>query len=394
MEQSADPTVLPPPGPIAAAHSAELSAHIRAAIADNGGWLPFSRYMELALYTPGLGYYSAGATKFGAGGDFVTAPELSSLFGRCVAHQCRQVLEYLGGGVVLELGAGSGTMAADLLAELAALNCLPERYLILELSAELRQRQQATLAARLPQLMTRVTWLEQPPAALRGVIVGNEVVDAVPFERFRIEPAGAVPLGVAWDRGLRWQVGPVWTEFERQIAALQRYLDEALPVGYVSEINLGLVPWLATLAASLEQGVALFIDYGYPRREYYLPERRDGTMLCHYRHRAHADPFWYPGLQDITASVDFSALADAGRAAGLALAGYTNQSQFLIGCGLERLLGEADPTDSSRYLKLAREVKLLTLPGEMGERFQAMAFSRGMDLALAGCNGRDLRYRL
>lgn len=394
METFTDPTILPLPDPAARDHSSHVLESIRAAIERNGGWLPFGRYMALALYAPGLGYYSSGAHKFGSGGDFVTAPELSPLFGRCLARQCRQVLAGLGGGEILELGAGSGVLAADLLAELAALGCLPERYLILEISAELRQRQQALLAARVPQWLERVHWLERLPQRLHGVVLGNEVADALPVERFRITEAGARPLGVTWDNGLRWCEGPIWPAFERQLADLQQRLDAVLPVGYVSEISLQLAPWLAALAASLARGLLLLIDYGYPRREYYLPERGDGTLLCHYRHRVHGDPFWYPGLQDITASVDFSAVADAGLAAGLTLVGYTSQSQFLFGCGLDQLLAGVEPDDGRRYLNLARQVKLLTLPGEMGERFQAIGCTRGLDLALCGFAGHDLRHRL
>ncbi len=258
MGKATDTNALPPPDPGAVEHSAVVLAHIRAAIEDSAGWLPFARYMAEVLYAPGLGYYSAGAAKFGRAGDFVTAPEVSPLFGRCLAHQCAQVLAHTDGGEVLELGAGSGVLAADLLTEFAALQCLPERYRILEVSAELRQRQQATLAARVPQLLDRVSWLDRLPQGLRGVILGNEVVDALPVERFRIGPDGPQALGVGWADGLHWQEGPMWSEFGCQLAALQSRLATVLPDGYVSEINLGLTGWVAAIAASLAQGVLLF----------------------------------------------------------------------------------------------------------------------------------------
>ncbi|HXG29279.1 MAG TPA: SAM-dependent methyltransferase [Nevskiales bacterium] len=389
------PAGLPAPEPAAAAHAVRLAELIRAEIEAGGGAISFRRYMELALYAPALGYYSAGARKFGPGGDFITAPELSPLFSRCLARQCAEVLTQTGGDI-LELGAGSGVMAADMLAELEALAALPERYRILELSGELRQRQRETLAARVPHLLSRVTWLERlPEPGFRGVMVGNEVLDALPVERFQLTAAGPRPLGVTWDGA-----GFTWTELAEDpalTAALQASeaaLGWRLPPGYASELCTALGPWLTALAQALEAGVLLFIDYGYPRREYYHPERDRGTLLCHYRHHAHDDPLVLPGLQDITASVDFSAVAEAGLAAGLELAGYTSQAYFLFGCGLERLLAEVDPADTRRYLALTGQVKRLTLPGEMGERFQAIALARGLERPLSAFVLFDQRRRL
>lgn len=381
----------------ASAHSARITAHICKAMAAWGGQLPFSRFMELALYAPGLGYYSAGARKFGAAGDFVTAPEVSSLFSRCLARQCQTILAETGGDI-LELGAGTGIMAADMLRELHTLQTLPERYLILELSAELRARQQHMLAARVPELLERVIWLDTwPETGFRGVIVGNEVLDAMPVERFRITSGGPRPLQVAWEQDenrFGWREGSADEQLSASIAELETELGWKLPLGYESEINLGLQTWLMSLAERIEQGVVLFLDYGYPQREYYHPERKSGTLLCHYRHRVHEDPLILMGLQDITASVDFTAVAEAAVAAGLNVAGYTSQGFFLLGCGLENLLNETDFEDTLRYLELTRQVKLLTLPGEMGARYQAIALTRGVASPLQGFIWYDERMRL
>jgi len=384
---------LPVPDAEARTHSRQLTELIHAEIAAGDGAIPFHRFMALALYAPGLGYYSGGAHKFGAGGDFVTAPELSPLFSRCLARQCREVLGRLGGGDILELGAGSGVMAADMLRELNT--DPPNRYLILEVSGELRERQQATLAARVPGLLDRVQWLDALPGpGFRGVVVGNEVLDALPVDRFRMTEQGPVPRQIAWEEGFVWREGPPDPQLTAAVASLQEHLAYPLPVGYESELNLRLPAWIASLAEILKAGALLFIDYGYPRREYYHPQRATGTLLCHYRHRVHDDPLILPGLQDITASVDFTAVAAAGLAAGLAVAGYTSQSYFLFGSGLEALLAEADPADALRYLELTRQVKRLTLPGEMGERCKAIALTRGIDGPLRGFSVFDERGRL
>jgi len=386
----------PLPPPEALAHSSALLALLQQEIARHGGRLPFDCYMELALYAPGLGYYVAGARKFGAAGDFVTAPEISPLFGRGLARQARQVLLGLGGGEVLEFGAGSGRLALDLLGELERLGALPDRYLILELSPELRQRQQALLAEGLPHLLARMAWLEGLPAGFKGVMLANEVLDAMPVHRFRQGAAGVEEQFVeAAGEGLRlvWgaALSPGLTE---AVTALEGALGQPFAVGYESEINLRLAPWLAGLSEALERGAAILIDYGYPRREYYLPERYTGTLMAHYRHLAHGDPLRYPGLQDLTAHVDFSAVAAAGAAVGLELAGYTTQANFLLGCGLDELMAAADPSDTAKYMDLVQGMKQLILPTAMGERFQVIAFQRGIDEPLLGFRLRDLWERL
>jgi SAM-dependent MidA family methyltransferase len=387
---------LPPPDAQAAAHSARIAHYIRHKMDRNGGSISFARFMEWVLYAPGLGYYNAGVRKFGAAGDFVTAPELSSLFSRCVARQCQEILEDLKGAHILELGAGSGMMAADMLLELKALNSLPNHYQILEVSATLRRLQQETLAARVPDLLERVQWLEAlPDPGFRGVILGNEILDAMPVERFRITGEGPLPMHVAWQEGgFIWREGEPSRALKAFIDAVQEELGFVLPLGYESEYSPLLKPWLRTLAELLEAGALLLIDYGYPRREYYHPERVTGTLLCHYRHRAHANPLILPGLQDITASVDFTAVADGASAAGLQVAGYTEQGYFLLSCGIGELLAEVNPEDALRYLELARQVKLLTLPGEMGGRFKAIAFTRELDIPLRGFTLFDQRGRL
>ena len=378
---------LPLPAPEALAHSRRLVDHIRAGIAAAGGRLPFARYMELALYAPGLGYYSAGARKFGAAGDFVTAPELSPLFSRCLARQCAEVLGTLGRGSILEIGAGSGAMAAGILAELTHLGALPEHYLILEVSADLRERQRAQIGARVPALMSRVQWLDALPDGHVGVILGNEVLDALPVQRFRKTAEGYEEFFVeAVGEGLRGMWAPADAEFGSALADLEAALPSPLVAGYESELCTFLPPFLATLAASLARGALLFLDYGYPRAAYYHPERSMGTLMCHYRQRAHADPFLYPGLQDITAHVDFTAVAEHATAAGLPFAGYTTQAHFLMALGIAEM-SEGD-------LRLAQQVKLLTLPEEMGERFKAIAFTKGLDLPLSGFELRDLSRQL
>ena len=397
-------TTLPEPDPAASAHSARLLERIRTEIATCGGAISFARFMELALYAPDLGYYRAGTRKFGPGGDFVTAPELSALFSRCLARQCREILDTIGGGALLELGAGSGIMAADLLGALRAADALPDHYAILEISGELRERQRQTLPERAPDLLGRVRWLDAlPDTGFRGVILGNEVVDALPVERFRITANGPRRLMVTWTEtapstglanGLAWAEGPEDPAVTETVARIETACGRPLPEGYTSEYVPRLADWVRAITEPLAAGALLLVDYGYPRRDYYHPERADGTLLCHYRHRVHADPLLLPGLQDITASVDFTAVAEAGRALGLALAGYTNQNYFLFGCGLLDLLAEVDPADLVRYLEQARQVKVLTLPGEMGERCKAIALTRGMAASLCGFSVRDERHRL
>ncbi len=384
---------LPAPAPEAQAHSAQLASLIADEIARQGGRISFARFMELALYAPGLGYYAAGARKFGAGGDFVTAPEISPLFSRCLARQCREVLAELGGGDILEFGAGSGVMAADLLRELEQQEQLPRHYFILEVSAELRTRQRETLAAKAAHLLARVVWLDAwPQAPLRGVVLANEVLDAMPVHRFRVEAQGLSEAYVGMRDG----------RFIEQFAAPgpelgRRELAQALaglPPGYVSEYNAAAAPWLQGIAQALDQGVVLLIDYGFPRHEFYHPQRTGGTLMCHYRHRAHPDPLVFIGLQDITAHVDFTLIAEAALAAGFAVRGFTSQAYFLLALGLTEMLAELNPVDIRAQLEYAQQIKKLTLPNEMGELFKVMALAKGMDRPLQGFALNDQRQRL
>lgn len=377
---------LPRPAPEALEHSERLREQIRAAIAAAGGVLSFERYMELALYAPGLGYYSAGARKFGAAGDFVTAPEISPLFAQCLAVQSSQVLTELGGGDILELGAGSGRMAADMLNELARLGTLPGRYLILEVSADLRERQREEITKHASAWIGKVQWLERLPETFTGVMLGNEILDALPVARFRRDADGFKELCVAdAEGGFAWQPRTAGGDLSTALAALDGSLPASLAEGYESEICLRLPAFIYSLAETLARGALLLTDYGYPRAGYYHPDRHMGTLMCHYRQRAHSDPFLYPGLQDITAHVDFTAVADAGTGAGLELAGYTTQAHFLLALGI---------VERATDLRSAREAKLLTLPEEMGERFKAIGFTRRIAQALPGFTLRDLSHTL
>jgi SAM-dependent MidA family methyltransferase len=388
------PSFLPAPTADEQAHSARLLAKIRDAIEAGGGWLSFERYMETALYEPGLGYYSAGARKLGVDGDFVTAPELSPLFSRCVARQCAQVLQQIGGDI-LELGAGSGAMAADLLAELAHLGQLPNRYLILEVSADLRERQQSTLRQRVPQLLERVAWLDALPMELTGIVVANEVLDALPVQRFVVRGGQVNALGVTWQLGqLDWSEVRADDTLAAAVRKVEQDIGRALPEGYCSEVNLRLGAWLAGIAGALRQGVLLFVDYGLPRAQYYSEERSRGTLLCHYRHRFHDDALSHVGLQDIGAWVDFTAVAQAAVDSDCSVVGYTTQAHFLIGCGIDKLLAELAPEKLEARLQIGKQTMVLTLPGEMGERFKAIALGKQWDTPLVGFGVRDLAAAL
>jgi SAM-dependent MidA family methyltransferase len=387
---------LPQPNADAQRVSEALVELIRAEIRARGP-IDFARYMELALYAPGLGYYAAGSEKFGARGDFVTAPELGSLFGACIAHALGPVMHTLTNAQVLELGAGSGALACTLLPALAALGALPERYAILEISADLRARQQAAIRRHCPLYADRVVWLNAPPSApWQGVLVANEVPDALPVRRFvlRAEGTYAIAVDATPDGGLITLERPADDVLAARIHAIEADLGAPLPRPYVSELCAGLPDWLASVTRTMTRGAALFFDYGYPRREFYLPQRRGGTLVCHYRHRAHADALVWPGLQDITAFVDFTALAEAGVAAGLELAAYCSQAQFLLNNGLMERLAALDVADAGTRQARINEAKRLTLPGEMGERYQLMAFSRGVEDPFPQLDAADLSHRL
>ena len=396
---------LPQPGEAAQRQSQRLIELIRERIATAGGQISFADYMSLALYAPGLGYYSAGNQKFGRGGDFVTAPEISPLFSQCVARQCQQVLSQLDAyqgqaPVILEVGGGSGVMAADILAELERLDCLPAAYQILELSAELQQRQSQTIAAKVPHLLERVQWLRALPAQpFYGVVLANELLDAMPVHRIcwpNSRKAPPLEAYVAWQQDrFVWQFDTPGNDRLRQRASeITALLGEPGRGEYLSEINLAAEAWVKTLAGILNAGMLLLFDYGFPRHEYYHPQRSTGTLMCHYRHRNHDDPFVYPGLQDITAHVDFTAIAEAGAASGLHVAGYNTQGFFLLASGLDEMVGKVDPDDAVEYLRLSQTVKTLTLPSEMGELFKVMALTRGIEIPLLGFSLQDLRNRL
>ena len=380
-------------------HALRVREHLVREIEAAGGWISFERYMDIALYAAGLGYYSAGAHKLGEGGDFTTGPEVSALFGACLAQQCAEVLRALGGAAaggaaILEVGAGSGRLAVDILTRLMALDALPERYFILEISADLRERQRRFVEARIPHLQGRVEWLDAPPAAaFNGVILANEVLDALPVARFRWYRSHCEELGVglAHER-FTWVPRPAsagMSEMCRVLAAAGGW-DE----GYVSEYCPRLEEWALHVTRSLAAGMVLWVDYGLPRAQYYLRERRDGTLMCHFRHRAHHDPFLYPGLQDISAWVDFTALAQASRSAGWQLAGFTTQAHFLAGLHIEREMQALAGNDANGFARLANEARRLMLPGEMGERFKIMAWSRGLDGPWRGFELKDLRHTL
>jgi len=381
--------MLPVPCPDALLHSQQVVAHLVAQIEGAGGWVPFSRYMDAALYAPGLGYYTAGATKFGAAGDFVTAPELTPLFGRTLARAIAPVLAATGGDL-LELGGGSGKLAADVLGELERLGNLPARYRILDVSADLRARQRQTIERMVPQLVNRVVWLDTLPASFSGVILANEVLDALPIECVHWTDAGPMQRGVVvHDGGFAWEdriiADPV-------LASRAKALDLMPP--YLSEINLAADALIVSLGTCLERGLALFIDYGFSAREYYHPQRHMGTLRAHYRHHALDDPFYLPGLSDLTAHVDFSAIARAGTAANLTLAGYTSQASFLLNSGLTDLLEDVSPAEASIYLPQANAVQRLVSPAEMGELFKVMALTRGEVPALTGFARGDRQHTL
>jgi SAM-dependent MidA family methyltransferase len=390
--------ILPEPSEELKSVSDELADVIKARI-DRNGPLSFAGFMEMALYEPGLGYYSAGLQKFGEGGDFVTAPLMGDVFARCLARQIAQLGEELGEYEIIEAGAGSGILAADLLTALED-EKPPSRYRILERSAHLRQVQKETLVKAVPQWMNRICWLDEPPDTdWQGVFLANEVLDALVVERFCIEDQGIRQLRVIRDGdGFKWQKEPCPERVEQKILKLLADLEHQPGPGYRSEINIDLPAWLQAVTGSMKKGVALFVDYGYTRRDYYMPQRNDGTLICHYQHRAHNDPFKWPGLVDISASVDFTALAEAADGCGLEVSGYTTQAMFLLACGLDQILAGSESLSEQNRLKMNNQVRRLTLPGEMGERFQVMALSRGLNEeyydGMLGFSLSDLRHRL
>ncbi len=391
---------LPEPDEVALGLSADLQKKIHFAIMENGGSISFEQYMQMSLYEPGLGYYSAGSSKFGEQGDFVTAPELSPVFSRCLANQCRQILLEITSGCILELGPGTGVMAIDIMRELERKNILPEVYYMLEPSADLRQRQKQKVKSEIPHLRERMVWLERlPEEEIEGIILANEVVDAMPVRRIEIDHE-FLEIVVTSESGAGDQVGFKWNKKaidQTSMKVVQKMLatlKQTLSMPYTLEINFYIKPWLNSLGAVLNKGLILISDYGYPRKELFHPQRRTGTLACHYRHHVHDDPFLYPGLQDITASVDFTAIAEAAADVDLHVAGFTTQAHFLIACGLDPFVLEQETDDVAERTRMTHQISKLTMPDEMGEKFKFIGLTKSLDIQLQGFSFIDQRARL
>lgn len=380
---------LPIPNAEALAHSQRLTALIQDRIRQQQGWISFADFMQMALYEPQLGYYSGGAKKFGMGGDFVTAPEISPLFAQTLARQVSQVLAETHGDI-LELGAGTGRLAVDMLLALQGLDQLPEQYFILEVSAHLRQVQQEKIRAALPEaLANRVFWLDTLPLHFTGIIIGNEVLDAIPVHLIHRTAQGLCERGVSFDKDFIWQDKPLSS------GSLYEAADAlSLPEGYLTEICQAASGLIASLAQALQRGAILMVDYGFSAHEYYHPQRNSGTLMCHYQHHAHPDPFLNVGLQDITSHVDFTLIAQAGVDAGLELAGFCSQAQWLMNCGILDLLSQVSPQDMARYAPLAAAAQKLLSPAEMGDLFKVIAFTRQFDAPLLGFSAGDKCHTL
>lgn len=385
----------PVPDEHARAQSERLTTLILSEIDANDGQIGFDRYMEMALYQPGLGYYSAGARKFGQDGDFTTAPETSPLFSICLARQCEQVFSQTGAATVLELGAGTGIMACDILTELKQRHAIPDHYLILETSADLRERQQQVLQQRHADIFERLVWLDTlPDNAIDGIILANEVLDALPAHRLHIHHGVVCELRVGrMENSFEWQTSADAFLPEQMQHILGGYLGE-LPDGYITDFNAILQPFIQALSSTLGTGAIILVDYGYPRREYYHPQRAAGTLVCHYRHRRHDNPFIYPGIQDITTSVDFTLVAEAAHASGLEIHEFTTQAGFLVYCGLEKIIADISMGDDKRLLRLTQQAGRLILPGEMGETFKVMMLGRNLRPPLPGSGFGSQLHRL
>lgn len=389
-------TPLPIPSPEAQKHSQQLVELIQDKIRSEGGWIDFATYMHMALYTPGLGYYSAGSQKFGKGGDFVTAPEISSLFGQTLANQAAQVLEITKGDI-LELGAGTGKLAADILLQLNKWDCLPKHYYILEVSDHLRQVQREQLRNKLPKdVFSKVIWLNTLPSELSGIIIGNEVLDAIPvYLVVRKETGWYERVVTLANQELEPSQQFAWMDVPLKDPVLLRTAEALqLPEGYLTELNPSANGLIASLAGVLKQGMLLMVDYGFSATEYYHPQRHQGTLMCHYQQLAHPDPLIYVGLQDITAHVDFTAIAQTGVDHGLQLAGYCSQAQFLMNSGILDAMTQVSPTDVANYAPLAAAVQKLLSPAEMGDLFKVIALSKNVDAPLMGFVRGDKSHTL
>lgn len=385
--RASDPTVLPEPDAAARAHSERVAAHVRDAITHAGGWLSFERYMHEVLYAPGLGYYVAGARKLGAAGDFVTAPEMTPLFGAALAAPVAAMLDGSAAREIVELGAGSGALAASLVPALVAAGVAVARYRIVEVSPDLRARQQAALAA----LPVPVEWCDALPERLDGAVILNEVLDAVPAHLVTRRDGAWLERGVRVSEGrFAFEDRPLAPGPLRDLAAARFPPD----IDYASELNPAAEALVATLAHRLAGGGIAILDYGFPQAEYYHPQRRDGTLVGHYRHRVHADPFLWPGLSDLTAHVDFTAMATAGHEAGLAVAGYASQAGFLAAAGILDRLTAVGPPESPAYIRAAAAVQRLLSPAEMGELFKVLVLARDDGIVWRYFAGHDRSHRL
>ncbi|MCK5647403.1 MAG: SAM-dependent methyltransferase [Gammaproteobacteria bacterium] len=394
----------PEPSPETKAHSDRLKHLIEDEINANGGRITFAEYMNKALYAPGLGYYSAGLKKFGKQGDFITAPEISPLFSQCLALQCLHIMQQTGQHTLLEVGAGSGIMAVELVLELEKQAQLPEQYLILELSAELRDRQQQTIKARIPHLYERFQWLDcLPQKPFCGIIIANELLDAMPVHLLKLEQNSVFERYVSVNKKGQfiWQddapENPRLQKIAQEIKALHQslaHLDDKPGAPYITEVNLQAVDWVKSMADILDAGAVLLVDYGYTAKEYYHPQRSMGTLMCHYQHHRHDDPFYLPGLQDITAHIDFSRIARAACDSGLKVCGFTTQAHFLMAGGLVELSKDLDPDDIVHFSEVARQIKMLTLPEEMGELFKVILLAKGKTLSLPAFQFQNFQQRL
>jgi SAM-dependent MidA family methyltransferase len=385
---------LPISDPIALEHSEQLTDFIRQEILLSNGMLSFARFMELALYAPGLGYYVAGQHKLGKHGDFITAPHISPLFAQSIARQCQQVLNHIPQGSILEIGAGSGIFAKDLLLALEKLNTLPVHYFILEVSADLRERQRQLFLEKIPHLLERIQWLERLPSTpIHGIILANEVMDALPVHLFKLDEDGIKEQCVVWqDNQFVWKDRPADSVLEQEVKQLSQEMNFPLP--YQSEIHLFLSGWIRSIVSALQSGIILLLDYGYGRAEYYHADRCMGTLMCYFQHRKHDNPLTLVGLQDITAHVDFTRLLESIDPNDCALAGFTTQAHFLLSCGLLSIAEEEKVTDPLQQYQNAQAIKQLILPAEMGELIKVIAFQKHFEIPLLGFQLQDRRRDL
>lgn len=383
---------LPEPGEEALLHSRKMLDAIKLAIQQSGGGLTFQQFMQMALFEPDLGYYRCGTEKFGVTGDFITAPESSPLFGQCLARFYQQSGS---AGSILEVGAGSGRLAVSILEALQENSALPDAYYILELSSELRERQRRILHDAIPGYIDQVIWLDTLPEEFSGLVIANELLDAMPVIRFRIESGKVFEEYVVCDGDeLAFAHEPTTNQrLLTRIEELRQQTTMSEADTYYSEVNFLAEDWIKSLADRMQSGLVVVVDYGYPRNVYYHAQRHMGTLMCHYQHRAHPDPLLFPGIQDITAHIDFTAMADAALAAGMDVAGFTTQAHFLLNLGLLELL-ETRQEDLPTYLRSSSEVKRLTLPGEMGEGFKVLVLTKNYQTDVSGFEQNDIRHLL